>query len=196
MSTRPRKPIVAIAGIALATLLAACSGSASSAPSTTTTTPSTAIAAPSSANQVPATPAGSAPAVVPTDAPAASGGDTDAACTIVSYEDVAKATGFSIATTSGAGSICYFQNADVSQFLVVQLFGSQADMALMTQIEPGSEHIDGLGDDAFWAAAGGILFVRKGDHGVEFIDTGFSFAGGTAARDAMVTLARTAVPKL
>lgn len=195
MSTRPCKPIVAIAGIAIAALLAACSGSASSAPSTTT--PSTAIAAPSSANQIPAIPADSASDVAPTDAPAASGGNTDAACTIVSREDVAKATGFSIATTSGAGSICYFQNADPSQYMVVQLFGSKADMASMTQIEPGSEHIDGLGDDAFWAAVGGILFVRKGDHGVEFIDTGFAFgAGGTAARDAMVTLARTAVPKL
>jgi hypothetical protein len=65
-------------------------------------------------------------------------------------------------------------------------------------IEDGSEHIAGLGDDAFWAGAGGILFVRKGDHGVEFQDPDFVFTPDTnsAPRDALVTLARAALPNL
>ena len=89
------------------------------------------------------------------------------------------------------------QNADPSNYVVIQLYGSQADMAPMLQVEAGSEHIPGLGDDAFWAAVGGILFVRKGDHGMEILDPAFSFgAGGTAARDAMITLARTALASL
>ena len=67
-------------------------------------------------------------------------------------------------------------------------------MATVLQIEPGSEHVTGLGDDAFWVASAGILFVRKGDHALEFLDPDSSFgAGGAASRDALVTLARSAL---
>jgi len=97
---------------------------------------------------------------------------------------------------SGIGNICYFQNADLSKYLVVQLYGSQAEMGTILQIEPGSEHIAGLGDDAFWTGTG-ILFVRKGDHGIEFLDPDLGASPtDTASRDALVTLARTALPKL
>jgi hypothetical protein len=180
----------------LALLLSACSAGAATAPPTAAPTAAS-TAGVSIQPSIPATDPASAAADAATDAPAEGGGTTADACTIVTHDDVATATGFAIATTSGTAGICYYQNADPSQYLVVQLFGSRADMASMTEIEPGSEHIDGLGDDAFWAAVGGILFVRKGDHAAEFVDTGFSFgSGSTAARDAMVTLARTALPKL
>jgi hypothetical protein len=60
-----------------------------------------------------------------------------------------------------------------------------------------AEHVSGLGDDAFWVAAAGILFVRKGDHAIELLEPAFSLgAGGSASRDAMVTLAHLALPKL
>lgn len=175
-----RRGGAACVGIALAALFAACSGST--------------LGTPSAAAQPPAA---SASTVGSTDAPASSTGDTDASCTIVTSDAVAQAVGFAIATTSGAGGICYYQNADPSKYLMVQLFATQADMSLMLQIEPGNEHVAGLGDDAFWVAVGGILFVRKGDRGIEFLDPDSSFgAGGSASRDALVTLARTAVPKL
>jgi hypothetical protein len=92
---------------------------------------------------------------------------------------------------------CYYQNADQSRYLIVTLFSSQADMATIVQIEPGGEHVSGLGDDAFWVSSAGILFVRKGDHGLELLDPDSSFgAGGTASRDALVALARAALPNV
>jgi hypothetical protein len=68
----------------------------------------------------------------------------------------------------------------------------------MLQIETGAEHIAGLGDDAFWVPVAGILFVRKGDHGIEISDSeGALTADIAAARQAaLVALARTALPKL
>ncbi len=70
-------------------------------------------------------------------------------------------------------------------------------MATILQIEPGSEHIAGLGDDAFWVAQAGILFARKGDHGVEFADPDLATdPTNTATRDALVALARTALPNI
>ena len=137
----------AFVGVALAALFAACSGSSSATPSAATQPP-----------------AAAAPTVGSTDAPASSKGDTDAACTIITSDAVAQTVGFTIATTSGAGGTCYFQNSKPGKYLVVQLYGSAA---------------------------------AKGDHAIELLEPAFSFgAGGSASRDAMVTLARTALPKL
>ena len=178
MSARLGHGRKAILGVSLAALLAACGGSTSG-----TASP-------------PATPRpGSASLAASTDAPAqASSTDTSAACAVVTAAAVSQAAGFSVARSSGAGQICMYQNADSSKYLAVQLYGSQADMALMLQIEPGSEHVAGLGDDAFWVAQEGLLFVRKGDHGAEFLDPDL---GGsptdTSPRDALVTLARSMV---
>jgi hypothetical protein len=189
MTTRPTPAAFAF-GAALLLILTACS-------SGTTSTPA--------ASSAPATVAG--PSTAATDVPAASAdvpaasadaGAADDSCTLVTKDAVSVAAGFPIATTSGAAGICYYQNADPSKYLVVWRFDTQSAMASMLQIEAGSEHIDGLGDDAFWAGVGGILFVRKGDHAVEFQDPDYSFtpATDTANRDRMVTLARTALAAL
>jgi len=171
----------------LTLLLGACSAGAP-APTAVPNGPAT----PPSAASAPAAVAGTSPA------PVSGSGDSDASCTLVTKDAVGQATGFPIATTSGAAGICYFQNTDPSKYLVVWVFGNQAAMAAMLQIEDSSEHVAGLGDDAFWSGAGGILFVRKGDHGVEFQDPDFVFTPdtNTAPRDALVTLARTALPNL
>lgn len=181
MSTRPRPAHLALVAISLAALLAACSGSTPGGPSAPVQLPDV-----------------SGPVLGSSPAPVSGSGDSDASCALVTKDAVGQATGFPIATTSGADGICYFQNTDPSKYLVVWVFGNQAAMAAMLQIEDGSEHIAGLGDDAFWAGAGGILFVRKGDHGVEFQDPDFAFTPDTnsAPRDALVTLARTALPNL
>ncbi len=47
--------------------------------------------------------------------------------------------------------------------MYVQTFATPADAATDTQLESSSEHIDGLGDDAFWNATLGMVFVRNGD---------------------------------
>ena len=121
-----------------------------------------------------------------------------AACSIVTSSAVATATGFTVAKSSGAAGICTYQNADSSQYLTVQVYGSEADMALMLEAEPGGAHIAGLGTDAFWSQLGGLLFVRKGDHALAFLDPdlGASSATDTSGRDALVALARTALPNL
>jgi hypothetical protein len=183
MITRIQRPLFAVT-VGAALLLGACSGSSPAVP------PTTAQQAPAGTSQ---DPNAGAPA-----ATADGSAGSDACSSVVTKEAVSQAAGFPIANESGAAGICYFQNADPSKYLVVWVFGSQDAMAGMLQIEDGSEHIANLGDDAFWSGAGGILFVRKGDKGVEFQDPDFVFTAdtNTAPRDAMVTLARTALPNL
>ena len=184
----------ALMSVSLAALLAGCAGSTSGAPSTPAQPApavSTQVAGPTSASV--AGPTGGA------GDPASAG--TTAACTIVTYAAVGLAGGFSVARSSGAAGVCMFQNADSSTYLAVQLYDSQAAMAPLLQIEPSGEHVAGLGDDAFWVAAAGLLFVRKGDHGVEFLDPELAPAMGasatdTSGRDALVTLARSALASL
>lgn len=181
MSTRLRIHQAAIVAISMVATLAACGGAASVAPTQATT------AGPSTTSG----PTG----ITPTAAP--SSGASDGACSILSMDAVSQATGFSVTQTNGTGAICYYQSADQSHYLIVTLFSSQADMATVLQIEPGSEHVSGLGDDAFWVASAGILFVRKGDRALELLDPDSSFgAGGAASRDALVTLARAALPSI
>ena len=176
------RPLIALSiGAALA--LGACSGSTPAAPT---------VAGPGAS-------AGSGQATS-SSAPAGSGGTggSDSCTSLVTTDAVGKAAGFPIATESGAAGICYFQATDPSKYLVVWVFGDQGAMASMLQIESSSQHVDGLGDDAFWSGAGGILFVRKGDHAIEFQDPDFIFTpdSNTAPRDALVALARTALPNL
>lgn len=179
-----RRPLFVLT-IGAGLLLGACSGSSP--------------VAPAAANQQPLAAASQDPnAGGPAASSAGSGDGTDACTNVVTSDAVGIAAGFPIANSSGAGGICYFQAADPSKYLVVWVFGSQDAMASMLQIESGSEHVAGLGDDAFWSGAGGILFVRKGDKAIEFQDPDFVFTADTnaAPRDAMVALARTALPNL
>ncbi len=181
MTTRLRIGQAAVVGVALVMTLAACGGASSATPSHAITSGPATASAPVASGTTEAS------------SPGASG----AACTILTMDAVSQATGFTVTQTNGTDAICYYQNADQSQYLIVTLFSSQADMATVLQIEPGSEHVSGLGDDAFWVASAGILFVRKGDHGLELLDPDSSFgAGGTASRDALVTLARAALPSV
>jgi hypothetical protein len=184
MATAFRRPIFALT-VGAALLIGACSGSSPAAPT-------------AAGQQPPAASQADAGASVAADSGSGGSGNGDACTSVVTSDAVSKAAGFPIANTSGAAGICYFQAADPSKYLVVWVFGSQDAMASMLQIESGSEHIDGLGDDAFWSGAGGILFVRKGDKGIELQDPDFIFTPdtNTAPRDALVTLARTALPNL
>lgn len=180
MPTQLRPGWTAIFGISIVVFLAACSGSTSTAPS-----------AVAQSTAAPASIAASSDAGGP-----ASSDDGGEACTIVTKDAVSQAMGFPVALVSGAGLICIFQTADSSHNLAITLYHSQADMGLMLQIEPGSDHVAGLGDDAFFAG-GEILFVRQGDHAIEILDADyFGSAVGSAPRDALIALARAALPKL
>jgi hypothetical protein len=191
MSSRLFQCRAAFVGMTLLALLGACGGS-------TAGTPTSSAHPIATASQVASSTA--APLVAPSDAPGSlsSGQDTGAACTIVTKDAVAQAVGFAINTVSGVDSICYFQNADLSKYAVIKLYANQADMAEMLQIEAGSEHIAGLGDDAFWVPVVGILFVRHGDHAMQISDSKGALTVGsdTSLKAALTTLARTALPKL
>jgi hypothetical protein len=170
-------------------LFAACSGAA---PSGTASTPAGAAASQAAA--------GSA---APTLAPAASSdvgdaGSTEAACALVTKDQVATATGFSIAKVSGGGGTCFFQNAEPSQYLSVQLFTNQAGMSIWLGLESSSLHVDGLGDDAFWMGDTGMMFVRKGDRAFLLLNPAWVMTAptDTAPLASMTTLARAALPNL
>ena len=172
--------------VSLALVLGACGSGGTAAP---------ASVAPIANPTADPTVAGATP-ITATTAPGA-GSDAAGACSIVTSGAVSTASGFSVDAASGTDSICMFQNADKSKYLSLKWDRSQAEMSMMLQIEPGSDHIAGLGDDAFWSPTG-LLFVRKGDHALELLDPDMAdiASGGTTFRDAMVALARAALPNV
>ena len=178
-------PAAAFAG-ALALALVACSASA--------TSPTTAI---------PPNPGDTASDSAAPVAPAASSdagnaGDVDPVCALVTKDDVATAVGYPIATALGAGGACIFQNADPSKYFAVQVFDTSDGMAPYLSVEDSAQHVAGLGDDAFWQSTAGFLFVHKGDKGILFLNQAWVMTPetDTAHRDALVTLARTALQNL
>lgn len=103
-----------------------------------------------------------------TSSDAVNGSGTDAsACQLLGEADVTAAMKQPMKVAGGAGgAICeYAALADPSVLLAVQIFATRADAALYTQIESSSEHVDGLGDDAFWNSTLDMVFVSKGDRG-------------------------------
>lgn len=92
--------------------------------------------------------------------------------------------------------ICsYSATNDPSTVLYIQLYTDAASMGAAKAIEPGSEHLPGLGDDAFWTAAAETLFVQKGSHGFT-ISAPSLRPTSTRAPQAMVTLATIASSRL
>ena len=71
--------------------------------------------------------------------------------------------------TGGADTICAYGAVDDPSFFVyVQVYNDKDAMATPLGIESGSDHVDGLGDDAFFNKSAGMIFVRKGDRGFSF----------------------------
>jgi hypothetical protein len=126
------------------------------------------LAACSGSGGTTATPAGNAPAGVPSASSRAATRPVTAngsACGLVTASEVATATGKPMAAGKGAGSICsYSATADPSLVVYVQIYPDTQSMAVPKQTEAGSEHLNGLGNDAFWTVAGN-LFVQKGSRG-------------------------------
>ncbi len=178
-----------LATAAVVVLFAACSGAAS--PAATSTSPVT-----------PTTPlvttqptASSTPAASNVDE-----GQTDPVCALVTKDQVATAVGFSIATALGAGGTCIFQNVDPSQVFALQLIDGESNMALYLSIEASSEHVAGLGDDAFWQGAAATMFIRQGDQALVLVDQSWVMTSDpttdNAHRDSLIALARIALANL
>jgi hypothetical protein len=173
------------AAAALALSLSACGGGSPAAPAGPA-----AVAAQSQA----AAPAGSA-APSTDDAAGASG----TACALVTADEVTTAVGKPMKLTGGTDSICTFgEVADPSLFIYIQIYSDEASMATPKQLEgAGAEHIDGMGDDAFWQGTAGMIFVQKGSRAFSFSLP--SLANLTSSPDAikanMVTLATAALAR-
>src|SRR5258708_26113408 len=147
-SIGPRSALAIGAAALLCAGLGACSSAA---------TPISAAARPAASHA--SLPAGASPA----GSPVAAGGS---ACGLVTKGEVTKAMGKPMAAGKGTGDICVFSGtADKALLVYVQIYPDSAAMAVPKQNESGGEHLSGLGDDAFWTAAG-TVFAQKGARGV------------------------------
>jgi hypothetical protein len=124
--------------------------------------------------------------------------DSGSACGLATVAEISAGAGKPMELAGGEGTICtYHAVDDPSFFIYVQVYNDQDSMATTTQIESGSDHIDGLGDDAFFNKTVGVVFVRKGSRGFSF--TLPSLANLTTNPDAikanMVALAKAAAAR-
>ena len=121
------------------------------------------------------------------------------ACQLLSDAEVTTAMKQPMKSVGGAGSlICeYAAVADPSTLLAVQTFSTLADATLYTQLESSSEHVAGLGDDAFWNSTLDMVFVKKGDRGFSVTSPSLANLTGdpNASKDALVILATTVLAK-
>ena len=94
-----------------------------------------------------------------------------------------------------AGTICsYSATADPSTVVYVQLYTDTQSMGAAKATETGSEHLPGLGDDAFWTAAG-TIFVQKGTRGFTISTPSLALSSPNAPA-AIMTLANAALNRL
>jgi hypothetical protein len=132
------------------------------------------------------------------EAATSDGSGAGKACTLVTAEQVSTAAGKPMHSVGGAGdTICVFSAVDDPSFAMeVTIYDDEPSMATMTQLETeGSEHLDSLGDDAFWNPTLGTVFVKKGTRAFSFSLP--SFANLTdkpaAIKDNMVALGHEAL---
>jgi hypothetical protein len=135
-----------------------------------------------------------------TPATPSAGSGTDAgACDLLSEGDVTAAMRQAMKVSGDGGTICsYSATADPSALLYVNTFSSQSDMATDLQVESSSDHIAGLGDDAFWNSTLDLVFVRGGGRGLAVTSPSLASIVGDpqASKATMVGLARIALQKL
>ena len=125
---------------------------------------------------------------------------TDAsACQLLSDAEVTTAMKQPMKSVGGAGSlICeYAAVADPSTLLAVATFATLADATLYTQLESSSEHVAGLGDDAFFNSTLDMVFVKKGDRGFSVTSPSLANLTGDpqASKAALLVLANIVLPK-
>lgn len=124
--------------------------------------------------------------------------DTGSACNLATITEISAGAGKTMKAVGGEGDICVYGAADDPGFFIyAKVYDDTASMDTMTQVETGSDHLDGLGDDAFWNGTIGTVFVRKGTRAFSFALP--SLANLTSNPDAikanMVTLATAAAAR-
>lgn len=100
-----------------------------------------------------------------------------------------------MAMSGGSGNPCVFSAvADPSYSIHVQIYDDEACMVRIKELESLSEHLPGLGDDAFWHDISGTVFVQKGSRAFSFAaPLPANFTSTNVQRAAMVTLAKAAL---
>jgi hypothetical protein len=126
---------------------------------------------------------------------------TGTACGLVTVAEVTTAAGTPMAVSGDGGAICSFSaTGDPSTVLYLQTYADVPSMSLMKQTETaGSDHIAGLGDDAFWNSTARTVFVRTGNRGLSITLPSLAALGSTepdALKTPLVTLATTALAHL
>jgi hypothetical protein len=140
--------------------------------------------------------ANTAPPGTGSDAATATSAASGSACGLLSEGDVTAAMRQPMEVSGDGGASCsYSATADPSVLLYLQTFATQAEAATDAQLEPSSEHIDGLGDNAFWNPTLDMVFVQVGERA--FAVTSPSLANladnPQASNPAMVGLAKIAL---
>jgi hypothetical protein len=178
----PHRVVLTAASVALLCAgLAGCSGGRDN---TSASTPTS--------RQTSPPPASATPATSRTKTPAAADASS---CGLVTAKDVGAATGTAMGPGAGAGNICsYSATADPSTVVYLQLYTDAQSMGPAKAIEAGSEHLAGLGDDAFWAP-GGIIFVQKGSRGFTISTPSLALTSRNAPQP-ILTLAAAALARL
>ena len=117
---------------------------------------------------------------------------------LVTAAQISTAAGKPMHSVGGAGdTICVFSAVDDASFaMAISIYNDDASMVTMTQLETeSSDHVDGLGDDAFWNPTLGTVFVKKGSRAFSFSLPSFAnlTANPAAVKSNMVTLAQQAL---
>jgi hypothetical protein len=101
--------------------------------------------------------------------PSDTASSTAAGCALATVGQISAAAGRSMKVVLGAGDNCAYSAVDDPSFaLEATAYEDTSSMATITSIESSSEHLTGLGDDAFWNGTVGAVFVRKGTRGFSF----------------------------
>jgi len=172
--SRLRDPLIAsVAGLVCLSLIA-CSGSGSASPvSTDAELPSAAEASQAPSPAVPSEAASAAGSSAPASA------DTGSAsgCRLVTPADVSTAVGQPMTQVdAGTPTSCLYGSADQSEQVLISIFPDVATMTAAVDLNAPTEQIDGLGDQAFWSALSGTIFVRKGDRAFKINDPDLAIA--------------------
>lgn len=166
----------------------------------------TAVVACSSSKPSTSAPAKPPPAVASQTAPvltqsgkasasaSAGGAGAGKACGLLTLDEVKIATGKPMTIRGDADNTCAFSvTADPSELVYVQIYTDAQSMLTPKGMETGSQHLTGLGDDAFFATAG-IVFVQKGSRGFTITMPSLTVTG-LEAPPQILTLAHAALTR-
>lgn len=130
---------------------------------------------------------------------APAGASPDAlACGVVTLGEVSTATGRPMKLIADAVGQCYFTDtADGSVAVTLSVLTTQENMKVYKEAEDSSNHLPGLGDDAFWTPVG-MIFAQQGSRAIAIVlpPATQPTEPDLAAKARLITLAKAALGRL